>query len=317
MPLILDNKKKARDIDMKEYLKVDTERSLGLLRSVMGQLNRIDDHIAHLIKESDDMSAQKDVLANQLIQLGLSADRIKEITDMKKERPWCRTAEREKLDAAQERKRKAEEEKWDKAKKQRVVATVEGEENLDYELKTPEKEKEEEDHESKLRRQQKQIIEQQEQLIQRQEAELMRKQLINQQEQMLVQEPIIVQPRNVQQTDTAQPGTSAIKTGGQSTIDRFLSPRSMQYLRGLPLSSFQIQKAQQVQCQEVQQVQELTQGQIQGNEQSVQPGDMVISEPILLEQPQIEPPPTVYILKASESRNIVLIATPAKKSTPL
>ena len=56
MPRILDDKKKARDIAMKEYLKVDTELSLGLLRSVIRQLNRIDDHITSLIKESDDLN---------------------------------------------------------------------------------------------------------------------------------------------------------------------------------------------------------------------------------------------------------------------
>ena len=329
MPLILEDKKKARDIALKEYLKVDTELSLGLLRSVTRQLNRIDDHITSLIKESDDLNRQKDVLTNQLLQLGLSAERIKEITDMKKERQYCRTTEREEIDKANERKRKAEEEKWDKAKKQKVVALVEGEEEPDYGMPTPEKAKETEEHDSKVRRQQKQIIEQQEQLLQRQEAELVRKQrIIDQQEQAMTREPIIVQPS--QTSSSVQPGTSTIttggpqisssvqpgtsmRTGGVATIDRFLSARNMEYLRNLPASE--------VPCREVQDVHGIGPQEIQTTE--IQSGDVVIAEP-QLQQPQQEPQQqpqkvsqTIYVPKIAESSHIVLIPTPSKKSTPL
>ena len=324
MPRILDDKKKARDIAMKEYLKVDTELSLGLLRSVIRQLNRIDDHITSLIKESDDLNRQKDVLTNQLLQLGLSAERIKEITDMKKERQYCRTAEREQIDKANERKRKAEEEKWDKAKKQKVIALVEGEEEPEYEMPTPEKDKEVDDHESKVRRQQKQIIQEQEQLIQRQEQELIRRQqMLNQQEQAMTREPIIVQPStipplssNVQlATSTVQPGTSKMRTGGQATIDRYLSPRNLEYLTNLSSST--------VPCRQVQEIHGIAPPQPQ--ETQVQPGDVVISKPIPMQQtqqqtqvqPQQQQQQTVYVPKLAESSHIVLIATPAKKSTPM
>lgn len=309
MPLILEDKKKARDIAMKEYLKVDTELSLDLLRSVIRQLNRIDDHITTLIKESDDLNCQKNVLTNQLLQLGLSAERIKEITDMKREREYCRTTEREEIDKANERKRKAEEEKWDKAKKQKVVATVEGEEQPDYEIPTPKKAKQTEEHDSKMSRQQKEIIEQQEKIIQRQEEELIRRQqLINIQEQSMRCEPIVVQP-----------GTSGIRTGGQGTIDRYLSPSGLQYLRNKPSST--------VPCRQVQEIHGIAPPQVQPTQ--VQPGDVIISEPFLtqetqqqpLQQPQQVPSkesqPTVYVPKVVESSHIVLIPTPAKKSTPL
>ena len=328
MPLILEDKKKARDIAMKEYLKVDTELSLGLLRSVIRQLNRIDDHITTLIKESDDLNCQKNFLTNQLLQLGLSAERIKEITDMKRERQYCRTTEREEIDKANERKRKAEEEKWDKAKKQKVVATVEGEEQPDYEIATPEKAKQREEHDSKVSRQQKEIIEQQEKIIQRQEEELIRRQqLINIQEQSMRHEPIVVQPSTIPPsssniplgTSTVQPGTSGIRTGGQGTIDRYLSPRNLQYLRNLPSST--------VPCRQVQDIHGIAPPQVQPTQ--VQPGDVIISEPFLtqetqqqpLQQPQQVPSkesqPTVYVPKVAESSHIVLIPTPAKKSTPL
>ena len=313
MPLILEDKKKARDIAMKEYLKVDTELSLDLLRSVIRQLNRIDDHITTLIKESDDLNCQKNVLTNQLLQLGLSAERIKEITDMKREREYCRTTEREEIDKANERKRKAEEEKWDKAKKQKVVATVEGEEQPDYEIPTSEKAKQTEEHDSKMSRQQKEIIEQQEKIIQRQEEELIRRQqLINIQEQSMRCEPIVVQP-----------GTSGIRTGGQGTIDRYLSPSDLQYLRNKPSST--------VPCRQVQEIHGIAPPQVQPTQ--VQPGDVIISEPFLtqetqqqpLQQPQQQPQqvpskesqPTVYVPKVVKSSHIVLIPTPAKKSTPL
>ena len=312
MPLILEDKKKARDIALKEYLKVDTELSLGLLRSVTRQLNRIDDHITSLIKESDNLNRQKDVLTNQLLQLGLSAERIKEITDMRKERQYCRTTEREEIDKANERKRKAEEEKWDKAKKQKVVALVEGEEEPDYEMPTPEKTKETEEHDSKVRRQQKQIIEQQEQLLQRQEAELVRKQrIIDQQEQAMAREPIIVQPSTISQTlSSVQPGTStittggpqtsssvqpgtSIRTGGRATIDRFLSARNMEFLRNLPATE---------PCREVQDVHGIGPQNIQTTQ--IQPGDVVISEPFLQQQQPQQQQPQATTTSESKSNHL-------------
>ena len=97
----------------------------------MDQLNRVDDRIAELIKESDDMRSQKDILVHKLSQLGVSVDRIKEVTDLLKERPYCRTGEREKIDEELEKKRKAEEEAEEKeAKKQKVVPTVKGRSTL-------------------------------------------------------------------------------------------------------------------------------------------------------------------------------------------
>ena len=140
-------------------------------------------------------------------------------------------------------------------------------------------------------------------------------------------EPIVVQPSTIplsssnipSGTSTVQPGTSRIRTGGQGTIDHFLSPRNMEYLRNLPSST--------VPCQQVQEIHSIAPPQVQPTQ--VQPGDVVISEPFLMQetqqqpqqQPQQEPSkesqPTVYVPKVAESSHIVLIPTPAKKSTPL
>ena len=66
-------------------------------------------------------------------------------------------------------------------------------------------------------------------------------------------------------------GPSKIKTGGQSTIDRFLSPRSMLFLRNLPSSTSTVP------CQQVQEVHGIAPAQIQQTIQ-VQPGDLIINE---------------------------------------
>ena len=135
---------------------------------------------------------------------------------------------------------------------------------------------------------------------------------------MITREPIVVQPSAVYpKSSNVQAGPSNIKTGGQSTIDHFLSPRNMQYLRNLPPAST-------VPCRQVQEVHGIAPPQIQETQQ-VQPGDLVISEPIQMEipqpqpqqQPSKKPDTTVYVPKVVESSHIVLVPTPAKKSTPL
>ena len=224
-PIILLDKDKANQISLNEYLKCDTDRSLQLLRGVMEQLNRVDDHIARLIKQSDDMRSQKDILVHKLSQLGVSVERVKEVTDLLKERPYCHTSEREKIDTELEKKRKAKEEKEEsKAKKQKVVPTVQGEIDLDYEIKTPEKQ--DEDYDAKLKRQQKDLIRQQEIILHAQEQQLIKQQqTIAYQQQMLTQQrpPITVTPR------VDIPG---ISTGGAGTIDKFLSPRALAFIKG-------------------------------------------------------------------------------------
>ena len=68
-PTVLSDKDKANQIALNEYLKCDTDRSLQLLRGVMEQLNHVDDRIANLIKQLDDMRSQKDILVHKLSQL--------------------------------------------------------------------------------------------------------------------------------------------------------------------------------------------------------------------------------------------------------
>ena len=296
-PIILSDKDKAHQISLNEYLKCDTERSLTLLRGVMDQLNRVDDRIAELIKESDDMRSQKDILVHKLSQLGVSVDRIKEVTDLLKERPYCRTGEREKIDEELEKKRKAEEEAEEKeAKKQKVVPTVEGEIDPDYEIKTPEKLDEE--YNAKLKRQQKDLIRQQEILLQAQEQQLIKQQqTITFQQQMLSQQQPTV-------TVTPRVDLPGISTGGAGTIDNFLSPEALAFLKGgqNPAISPRAQK--------------VIVNQDTGGQQIIVSQTSQEKE-IKTIQTEKGGKRNVLIPKLVENQNIILIPAAAKKSTPL
>ena len=291
-PIILSDKDKANQISLNEYLKCDTDRSLQLLRGVMEQLNCVDDHITGLIKQSDDMRSQKDILVHKLSQLGVSVERVKEVTDLLKETSYCHTSEREKIDAELEKKRKAEEEKEEsEAKKQKVVPTVQGEIDPDYEIKTPEKQ--DEDYDAKLKRQQKDLIRQQEIILHAQEQQLIKQQqTIAYQQQMLTQQqpPITVTPR------VDIPG---ISTGGAG-----ISPRALAFIKGAQNPTISPQAQQVIVNQDIEGQQVIVSQTSQEKEiETVQQGK--------------EGKKTLLIPKLGENQNIILIPAAPRKSKPL
>ena len=111
---------------LNEYLTTDKEHSLELLRGLNHEIQRLDNHIADLIKESDDMKESKKWIEHKLGKLGVNMEKMQEATEELKI-PYCHTKEREEQDKEEELKRKAAEEAEErKSKKAKVIPLVKG-----------------------------------------------------------------------------------------------------------------------------------------------------------------------------------------------
>ena len=164
-PIIMEDRDKAKQVSIREFIKVDQERSLELLRGLCKNINTLDNNICEMIYESDKIRKQKDTMEYQLEKIGVNIDRIKKATEeLKEDRGYVRTGDREKHDEEQDRKRKADETlREQEEKKQKTITVGEGEEVIVIE----------EDREQKLARQQQEIIRQQEILLQKQEQHIL------------------------------------------------------------------------------------------------------------------------------------------------
>ena len=130
-PTVLNDKEMAKQLALNEYLKDKWQASLDLLRTVCKGIRRLDDKIATLIEQSDDLRNQKKFLVYKMEKLGVRTEQIEMYMQELGERPFCRTLECEKEDEEQKRKRQLEEDKEEsKAKRTKITATVEGHENL-------------------------------------------------------------------------------------------------------------------------------------------------------------------------------------------
>ena len=162
-PIILDDPRKATQVACRNFIKIDEERSLKLLRGLCENINRLDDTVCELIRQGEEVREQKSFMEHQMEQIGINCEKIKEATAiLNEDRGYVRTADREKYDLEMEKKRKAQEQLRQEEEKRlkTITAGEEGEEP---------KEKSNEDHGSKLARQQQEIIHQQETLLQKQE----------------------------------------------------------------------------------------------------------------------------------------------------
>ena len=98
-PIVLDNRKEAKQAALKQFLHTRKECSLDLLRGVCMQIKRLDNHIYYMIKESNLVREQKNLLEFQLKNLGVSAVKLKEATqEFDGDRGYVRMEERERLD---------------------------------------------------------------------------------------------------------------------------------------------------------------------------------------------------------------------------
>ena len=218
-PIIMEDRDKAKQVSLREFIKVDQERSLELLRGLCKNINTLDNNICEMIHESDKIRKQKEIMEYQLEKIGVNIDRIKKATEeLKEDRGYVRTGDREKYDEEQDRKRKADETlREQEEKKQKTITVGEGEEVILIE----------EDREQKLARQQQEIIRQQEILLQNQEQHI-----LNQETRIRRMEEQKLQPQQPfsQTMSTSSRFKKPIVTGGAGTIDKFLSAKGMRFM---------------------------------------------------------------------------------------
>ena len=170
-PIILSDKNKASQVAVKEYLRSAEDMSLDLLRGVSLSINRLNGKIADIVSQVDALNEEKKVLEYRLNRLGVAADRIKEAGQIE-ETQYCRTGEREKIDAEHaKRKREQEELEEEERKKIRIIPTVDGKYRRSYEIEGQEVEAEdmEEITESANEKYLKKLVQQQKEKIQNQE----------------------------------------------------------------------------------------------------------------------------------------------------
>ena len=218
-PIIMEDRDKAKQVSLREFIKIDQERSLELLRGLCKNINTLDNNICEMIYESDKIRKQKETMEYQLEKIGVNIDRIKKATEeLKEDRGYVRTGDREKYDEEKERKRKADETlREQEEKKQKTITVGEGEEVRLIE----------EDREQKLARQQQEIIRQQEILLQNQEQHILKQETrIRRMEEQKLQPQ---QPFS-QTMSTSSRFKKPIATGGVGTIDKFLSAEGMRSL---------------------------------------------------------------------------------------
>ena len=321
-PTVLKDKEMAKQLALNEYLKDERQSSLDLLRTVCKGIRRLDDKITTLIEQSDDLRNQKKFLVYKMEKLGMKSDQIDMYMQDLGERPFCRTFEREKEDEEENRKRQLEEDKEESDEKRaKIIPTVEGYEDIEFLSPGKKAALDQEEHDNKLKQQQKELIRSHELTIQEQEQSLIRQQMtIKFQQDMIEQLKHQQQPSRVQEVQCSSsvpggvPGTSVrgnvlqgqfVKTGGTGTIDNFLTPEALAFLH-------------------------------QGRQDrpNVQEDDVLISEdipevstarsnvPVLPSQLQIsqEPNPekVVYLPKQTpDTQNLILVPTRMKKTTSL
>ena len=181
-PTLLTNKEDARKRAINDYKHQEATRSLKLLRSVAISIDRLNDKIADMIEESEEVIETKKMLEYKLTCLGVSVEKIAEAGELK-ERGFIRTEEREKIhrERAEKRKRDEKEEtemKQREAKKQKTIATVKGERRKSYEHGTKdddddnEEEGEGDDFRDKQAKQQQELLKAQEKIMTWQDTEL-------------------------------------------------------------------------------------------------------------------------------------------------
>ena len=167
-----------------------------------------------LIEQSDDLRNQKKFLVYKMEKLGIRTDQIDMYMQELGESPFCRTLEPEKEDEEENRKRQLEEDKEEsEGKRAKIMPTVEGHENLDFLSPGKKAAADQEEHDKKLKEQQKELIRSHELTIQQQEESLIR-----QQRTIKFQQEIIEQMKQQQPTRAQEVQCSSSLSGGSGVI---------------------------------------------------------------------------------------------------
>ena len=245
------------------------------------------------------------------------------------ERPYCRTLEHEKEDKEENRKRQLEEDKEEsEGKRAKIMPTVEGHENLDFLSPGKKAAADQEEHDKKLKEQQKELIRSHELTIQQQEESLIRqRRTIKFQQEMIEQMQQQQKPTRAQEVQCSSslsggsgvvPGTSgkgnvfpgqSFKMGGYGTIDNYLKPQALSFLHRAKQETPNIEEDNVVISQEIPEVSTSRSNVL------VLPSQLQISQP---EQQEAAVQKNVYLPKqVPETQNLILVPACMKKTTSL
>ena len=232
-PTVLHDAAKAKKLGIDEYMKDEKERSLNLMYSITKHIHRMDNHIAHLIRESDKLKEEKKLMAFKMESLGISTEKIKVACTEQEVLPYMLTEEREREVIREERKRKLEKEKEEKEKqkkKKKIIETKDGKPIESEEIVVEECEEKEqeiqEEHAKKVISQQKLIIKSKEEIVQHQENKILQLQVRIQQLEMLQMQQQQHQQQEQQQQIIAEADEdiTAIPVLDQATLETLNLP---------------------------------------------------------------------------------------------
>ena len=281
-----------------------------------------------LIEQSDDLRNQKKFLVYKMEKFGIKTDQIDMYMQELGERPFCRTLECKKEDEEENRKRLLEEDKEEsEGKRAKIMPTVQGHENLDFLSPGKKAAADQEEHDKKLKEQQKELIRSHELTIQQQEESLIRQQRTIKLQQEIIEQMKHGQPSRAQEVQCssllsrgsgAVPGTSgegnvfpgrSFKMGSYGTIDNYLKPDALSFLHRTKQETPRIQEDDVVISEEIP---EVSTARINV---PVLPSQLQIQEP---EQQESTIQKNVYLPKqVPESQNLILVPAHMKKTTSL
>ena len=130
-----------------------------------------------LIEQSDDLRNQKKFLVYKMEKLGIKTDQIDMYMQELGERPFVEHWNTKKEDEEENRKRQLEEDKeHSEGIRAKIMPTIQGHENLDFLSPGKKAAADQEEHDKKLKEQQKELIRSHKLIIQQQEESLIRQQ---------------------------------------------------------------------------------------------------------------------------------------------
>ena len=120
-PDVLNDAVKAKRLATAKFLKDQEDHTLIALRGVVSAINRMENKAAEMIEEAESLRDQLGRAEYLLQELGIRAEKIREVKAELKDKPFMRTEERERID--DERKRKRELDELEKEKERKRTKT--------------------------------------------------------------------------------------------------------------------------------------------------------------------------------------------------
>ena len=120
-PDVLNDAVKAKRLATAKFLKDQEDHTLDALRGVIKAINRMESKAAQLIEEAESLRNQLGRAEYLLQELGIKAEKIREVKSELQGKVYMRTSERERED--NERKRKYEQEEFEKEEERKRTKT--------------------------------------------------------------------------------------------------------------------------------------------------------------------------------------------------